>query len=115
EGGDKKLEVRTVEFLSAVKRASLLANIESKGIAMEMGAKDMELRSRSAEQGQAEIRVGVSYSGDPLTIGFNPEFLLDALKVCGETTTMQFTDAVKPGLMKSGSDFRYVVMPVNLS
>lgn len=115
EAGDKKLELSTVEFLSAVKRASLLANVESKGIAMELNGKGMELRSRSAEQGQAEIRVGVTYTGDAMKIGFNPEFLIDALKVCGETTTMEFVDSSKPGLLRSGNDFKYVVMPVNLS
>lgn len=115
DGGDKTLEIDTLEFLSAVKRASLLANVESKGIAMELAGKDMELRSRSAEQGEAQVRIGVSYTGQPIKIGFNPEFLMDALKVCDEKTTMVFKDGSKPGLLKSGSDFQYVVMPVNLS
>ncbi|MCA9256230.1 MAG: DNA polymerase III subunit beta [Phycisphaerales bacterium] len=115
EGGDKTLEIKTSEFLSAVKRASLLANVESKGIAMELSGKDMELRSRSAEQGEAQVRLGVNYSGQPVKIGFNPEFLIDALKVCDDTTTMVFKDGSKPGLLKSGPDFQYVVMPVNLS
>lgn len=115
EGGDKTLEINTSEFLSAVKRASLLANVESKGIAMELSGKDLELRSRSAEQGEAQVRLGVNYTGQPMKIGFNPEFLIDALKVCDETTTMEFKDGSKPGLLRSGSDFQYVVMPVNLS
>ena len=115
EGGDKTLEISTSEFLSAVKRASLLANVESKGIAMELSGKDLELRSRSAEQGEAQVRLGVNYTGQPMKIGFNPEFLIDALKVCDETTTMEFKDGSKPGLLRSGPDFQYVVMPVNLS
>jgi DNA polymerase III sliding clamp (beta) subunit (PCNA family) len=57
----------------------------------------------------------VDYQGDELLIGFNPEFVIDALKVCGETTTVELKESSKPGVIKSGSDFKYVVMPVNLS
>ena len=52
---------------------------------------------------------------DGLTIGFNPEFLVDALKVCEETVTLKLSDSAKPGLLTSGTNFTYIVMPVNLS
>ncbi|MFQ5411930.1 MAG: DNA polymerase III subunit beta [Phycisphaerae bacterium] len=112
---DKELIVETGDFLSAVRRAALLANVESKGISMNLQNGTMTLQSRSAEQGEAQIRLNVKYNGPEIRIGFNPEFLSDALKVCAENTTLLLKDPGKPGLIRSGKDFQYVVMPVNLS
>lgn len=112
---DKLLELQTSEFLSAVKRASLLSSVESKGIALKLNNGMLELSSRSAEQGEAKVHLKVEYKGEELSIGFNPEFIIDALKVCGEKTTLELKDPARPGLFRSGKTFQYVVMPVNLS
>lgn len=112
---DKEFTLQRDVLLSAVKRAALLANVESKGIAMELEGEEMKLSSRSAEQGEANVRLKVDYKGEKLRIGFNPEFLIDALKVCDEDATVELKDSSRPGLIRSGKDFRCVVMPVNLS
>ena len=66
--------------------------------------------------GKAEIKVPVAgYDGEDIEIGFNPQFITDALKVINEPDViMELKAPNKPGLIKSGSDFVYVVMPVNL-
>lgn len=112
---DKKIPLQTAEFLSAVKRASLLASAESKGIRIALSSEGMILSSRAPEQGEATVRLKTEYSGPDLVIGFNPEFLVDALRVCGENITLELKDGAKPGVIKSGPNFQYVVMPVNLS
>ena len=112
---DRKVTLQTADLLSAVKRASLLANLESKGVKITLNGEGMTLSGRTPEQGEAVIKLKCEYSGPELQIGFNPEFLIDALKVCGETTTFEFKEAAKPGMLKSGNNFQYVVMPVNLS
>ncbi len=112
---DKELSIASADFLSAVRRAALLASVESKGISLKLKGKMMELSSRSAEQGEAQVGLEVEYAGGDLSIGFNPEFLIDALKVCEDSVTLSLKDAGKPGMITSGKDFQYVVMPVNLS
>jgi DNA polymerase-3 subunit beta len=112
---DKLITLNTGEFLSAVRRAALLANAESKGIRLTLSAGELVLSSRTPEEGEATVRISVDYKGDPLEIGFNPEFLADALKVCEDTTTLELKESSKPGVLKSGSNFKYVVMPVSLS
>ncbi len=112
---DKTAVLKTDEFLSGVKRAALLATAESKGVKIILGKEGMILSSRAAEQGEATIKVPVDYKGSEISIGFNPEFLLDALKVCGDSTTFELKEPAKPGVIKNGSGFQYVVMPVNLS
>jgi DNA polymerase-3 subunit beta len=66
--------------------------------------------------GEARIAVDLTaYDGNDIEIGFNPTFLTDALKVITDPeVVIELKAANKPGLVKSGGDFLYVVMPVNL-
>ena len=51
----------------------------------------------------------------PVEIGFNPGFIVDALKVIDdENVIVELKAANKPGVLRTGNDFTYVVMPVNL-
>lgn len=115
---DKKIVFDRDVLMSAVRRAALLTNEESRGVRMRFNAADkqVELSSRAPEKGESEIKAEIaSYEGDNLEIGFNPQFISDALKVISETEIiLELKDAKRPGMMKSGSDFLYVVMPVNL-
>lgn len=112
---DKRIEVDTAEFLSAVKRASLLTNEESKGIRMAVSGEGIVFSCRAPETGEATVRLSVDYKQEPIEIGFNPSFLIDVLKVCGERVTLELQSSSKPAVIKGGPDFKYVVMPVNLS
>ncbi|QYK47731.1 MAG: DNA polymerase III subunit beta [Phycisphaeraceae bacterium] len=104
---------------SAVRRAALLTNEESRGVRMSFkkADKQVELSSRAPEMGEAEIRVDLAgFDGGDIEIGFNPTFITDALKVIPENQIiMELKSSSKPGLIKSGTDFVYVVMPVSLS
>ncbi|TVQ60736.1 MAG: DNA polymerase III subunit beta [Phycisphaerales bacterium] len=103
---------------SAVRRAALLTNEESRGVrlAFKGETKALELSSRAPEMGEARIAVDLAgYDGDDIEIGFNPTFLTDALKVITDPeVVIELKAPNKPGLVKSGGDFLYVVMPVNL-
>jgi DNA polymerase III subunit beta len=115
---DKKIVFDRDVLTSAVRRAALLTNEESRGVRMKFsgGDKQVEFSSRAPEMGEAEINVDVSsYEGGDIEIGFNPGFITDALKVIQDPEViMELKAANKPGLIRSGSDFMYVVMPVNL-
>jgi len=104
---------------SAVKRAALLTNEESRGVRLAFNGseKTLQLSSRAPEMGEATINVELTgYDGDDIEIGFNPAFITDALKVINDTEVMiELKSGNKPGLFKAGTDFVYVVMPVNLS
>lgn len=116
---DKKVTFDRDVLASAVRRAALLTNEESRGVRMNFKGKDklLELSSRAAEVGEAQIRCDLAgYDGDDVEIGFNPTFVTDALKVISEPEViMELKAGNKPGLIKSGTDFMYVVMPVSLS
>lgn len=112
---DKVMTAATAEFLSAIKRAALLTNEESRGIRLSFTRKGLVLSSRNPEAGEAEVRFACKYDGENLEIGFNPAFLTEALRVVDtDEVTFELKAAGRPGLLKAGNDFQYVIMPVSL-
>lgn len=112
---DKKVELATEEFHSAVRRAALLASEQSKGVRLAFDQGVLVLSSRAPEQGEATVSLRVDYHQEPLQIGFNPAFLSDALRVVGTATVqLELKDSNRPGVMRAGGDFLYVIMPVSL-
>jgi DNA polymerase-3 subunit beta len=115
---DKKVAFDRDSMNSAVRRAALLTNEESRGVRLKFTGKQkkLELTSRAPEMGEAQVSVDLnSYEGEDIEIGFNPMFLVDVLKVVNEPDViMELKAPNKPGVIKVGGDFLYVVMPVNL-
>ena len=112
---DKKVELNTAATLSAVRRAALLINEESKGIKLSLDKGSLVFSSRAPEMGDAQIEMAVEYQGPPIEIGFNPQFLVDVLRVIKkEQFELYLGQADRPGMITSGSGFVYIVMPVNL-
>lgn len=113
---DKKVELGTEEFHSAVRRAALLTSEQSKGIRVAFSKDGLLLQSRAPEQGEASVSMAADYRSEPIEIGFNPTFLADALKVIDTPSfTLELKESNRPGVIRSGEDFVYVIMPVNLS
>ncbi len=111
-----KVQLNTAATLSAVKRAALLTNEDSKGVKLALGKKSLVFTSRAPEMGDAEIAMEVDYKGEPMEIGFNPQFLVDMLRVIHEDSfELQLGQSDRPGMIKSGSNYVYIVMPVSLT
>ena len=112
---DKRMVAGTADLLSAVRRAALLTAEDSKGVRMEFTKKGLTLTSRNPEQGEAKVDFACKFDGADVTIGFNPSFLGDALKVVdADEISFELTAPNRPGLLKAGGTFVYVIMPVNL-
>ncbi|MBN2019079.1 MAG: DNA polymerase III subunit beta [Sedimentisphaerales bacterium] len=112
----KKLTLPTAVALSAVKRAALLTSEESRGIKLAISKNKLVFSGRAPETGDAEVDVVVEYAGEPIEIGFNPQFLTDAIRVIQEPQfELELGQPDTPGVIKAGANFLYVVMPINLS
>ncbi len=112
---DKKLTLPTEGTLSAVRRASLLTSEESRGIKLSVQKERIVFTGRAPETGDAEVDMPVSYKGEPIDIGFNPQFLVDVLRVIKTPEfELELGQSDRPGVIKSGTNFLYVLMPINL-
>ncbi|MCD4830444.1 MAG: DNA polymerase III subunit beta [Anaerohalosphaeraceae bacterium] len=111
-----KLLLNTAATLSAVRRAALLTNEDSKGVKMSVSKNAVVFSSRVPETGDAEVSMAAEYDGEPVEIGFNPQFLVDVLRVIKEEAfEFHLSQSDRPGMIKSGPNFVYIVMPVSLS
>ncbi|MBY0313533.1 MAG: DNA polymerase III subunit beta [Phycisphaerales bacterium] len=116
---DKRVLAGRDDLSSAVRKASVLTNEESRGVKLAFTAKDkrLKLSSRAPEMGESEISIDLqNYEGEDIEISFNPAFITDVLKVVTEQNVIvELKASNKPGLIRSATnDFVYVVMPVNL-
>ena len=112
---DKKMFASTQDFRSAIQRAALLTTEESRGVRLAFNKKGLVLTSRSPESGEATINFPCKFEGADIEIGFNPVFLVDALRVVNmDEVSLEMTAPNRPGLLKAGANFLYVIMPVNL-
>jgi DNA polymerase-3 subunit beta len=107
----------TASLRSALVRAALLTNEESRGVRLDANADGGKLSSRAPEMGEAEVSLLVeSYEGDAIAIGFDPKLLAPALKcVDAETVTLEFNAANKPIKFETGGSYTFVFMPIRLS
>lgn len=113
---DREVSLNTMEFLSALKRAALLTNEESKGVRLSFSDGGLTLSSRAPEQGEATISLPIRFSGDTIDIGFNPVFLTDVLRVANaDEIVFALKEPNRPGIIRVGKEFAHVVMPVNLA
>jgi DNA polymerase-3 subunit beta len=57
------------------------------------------------------------YEGEPLEIGFNPEFLREGIEsVEGDDVVLKLISPLRPGLLQSPElDFWYLIMPIRLA
>jgi DNA polymerase-3 subunit beta len=112
---DKKATLDTQGFMAAVRKAALLTNEDSRGVTMKFGGQELVITSRTPEMGEAEVRIPVEYAGEVLEVGFNPTFLMDAVKVIDlQQFSFAFKGPSKPGLITEGRMYTHVVMPVSI-
>jgi DNA polymerase-3 subunit beta len=105
--------IRRDAFHAALRRAALVTSRDTQLVRLAFEDDVLKVSARSSE-GSAEERMPCGYQGDEEVLGFNPEFLLDALSVLeSEDVTFEWNGRASPGKITEGS-YTYVVMPVSL-
>lgn len=113
---DKRLEIETERLLFAVKRASLLTSDECRVIRFRFEPGKLILSSEATDLGEARIELGTSYTGGPFDIGFNPDFIIDVLKVIAkDKITLELKQPDTAGLIRDEQGYLSLIMPINLS
>jgi len=105
------------DLRQALQRAAILSNEKYRGIRFALKPNALVIQSHNPEQEEAEEEVEVTYEGDEIEIGFNVNYLLDALAaIDGTEVQIGLTDGNSSCLIKAGADgsARYVVMPMRL-
>ena len=78
----------------------------------------LELVAITQDVGTAREQIEGDYSGSPLTVAFNAQYLIEGVEVAAaDRITLSTIDELKPALVKidENEEFLYLLMPVRVS
>ncbi|HEY4209888.1 MAG TPA: DNA polymerase III subunit beta [Steroidobacteraceae bacterium] len=113
----RKVEADREILRQALQRTAILSNEKYRGIRLTVKSDLLTLQAHNPEQEEAEDQVEVGYKGEEVEIGFNVNYLLDALSAIeGEKVEIGLTDSNSSCLIHAPGAVhtRYVVMPMRL-
>ncbi|MDA8175312.1 MAG: DNA polymerase III subunit beta [Nitrospiraceae bacterium] len=124
---DKKATIDREQFAKSLKRVSIMSRERSNAVRLDAEKGMLTLSSSNPDLGEARDEVPADYDGEPVTIGFNAKYLIDALVAMESFTDgggeegkgkviFEFQDPLSPTLLKTmgGDDYRCVVMPMRI-
>jgi DNA polymerase-3 subunit beta len=119
KGNDKHIEFERDRLTNAVKRVALMSNERSRAVKFQIDKGKVDVTSSSPDLGEANETLPVEYSGSPMQIGFNAQYVLDFLAaVATDVVSLELKDEVSQAVMKpvgaEGYDYTYVIMPMRL-
>ncbi len=114
---EHELQLSAAEIVDVVRRISLLAQ---KNAPLRLAFREGEatVSARTPDVGEASETLPVPFQGEPLEIGFNPDFLRDGLEsVDSGDLVLKLISPLRPGLIEAadGSGFVYLLMPIRLN
>ncbi len=104
------------ELLEVVRRVSVMAQRNSP-LRLRFAEGELEVSAQTQDVGEAKESLPAPFSGDPLEIGFNPEFLRDGIEsVQSDDVRLKLISPLRPGLIQGeGDDYSYLIMPIRLA
>jgi DNA polymerase-3 subunit beta len=104
---------------AAISRVAQFADERSRAVRLRLEKGELKLSASSTETGESEDSIEIAYNGDPLTIGFNAQYLIDFIKATGSSEVkLELKDSQSAGQFRpaEGEDYkyRYIVMPMRI-
>lgn len=104
-------------LLASLQRTAILTSEKFKGVRLNFDAGTLRVASNNAEQEEAVDELDIDYGGEPVEIGFNVTYLLDALaNMNQDMVRVELQDSNSSALftVPDNAQFKYVVMPMRI-
>lgn len=116
---EHRIKIKREEFLSSLKRATILAQEKNSPnlIKMEVKGNKLIITSNTQDLGQAYEELEVENEGGAIQIAFNGKYIIDILSILkDEEVYLQLTTPINPGLIRpvTQDKYVYIVMPVKI-
>jgi len=116
---NKTVSIHGEDLAGAISRVAQFADERSRAVRLKLEKGELKLSASSTETGESEDSIEVDYSGEPLTIGFNAQYIADFLKASGSgDVRLELKDPQSAGQLRpvEGEDYkyRYIVMPMRI-
>ncbi|MFC5570835.1 DNA polymerase III subunit beta [Lysobacter yangpyeongensis] len=116
-GADKEVRIDREVLRASLQRAAILSNEKYRGVRIEVSPGQLKISAHNPEQEEAQEEVEADTRVSDLAVGFNVNYLLDALTALrDETVVVALRDANSSALVREASNerCRHVVMPLRL-
>ena len=99
-----------------VRRAAVVAQ-RNTPLRLRFAEGELTVAAQSQDYGETSESIPAPYSGEPLEIGFNADFLREGLEsIASDTVQLQLINPLRPGLLTDpGEAFWYLIMPIRLA
>jgi DNA polymerase-3 subunit beta len=117
ESFEHQLTIDGGELTDVVRRVSLLAQ-KNAPLRLAFTPGELMVSAQTPDVGEARESLPVAFQGEPLEIGFNPEFLRDGLEAIeGGNVVLKLISPLRPGLIEAADEsrFLYLIMPIRLN
>ncbi len=117
ESFEHEVRLPREELLEVTRRISQLAQ-RNAPLRFAFAEGELTVAAETPEVGDASEAIPAPYSGEPLEIAFNPQFVVEGIEsVDGDELLMKLSSPLRPGLLEpvGGEDFSYLVMPIRLN
>src|SRR5438552_5520960 len=113
---EHELALPRAELLDVVRRTSVMAQRNSP-LRLRFADGELTVSAQTQDVGEARESLPVAFTGEPLEIGFNAEFLRDGIESSDADELRQnLISPLRPAVMKGeGEDFSYLIMPIRLA
>lgn len=114
---DKRLTIPTEDFLSRIRRASIVARENANRVVLHTEGDRLVITAESGEVGKAYEELEIVREGEDIKIAFNAKYLMEFLSAVGtEGIHIELTGELSPTAMKpvGRDDYLYVLMPMQM-
>jgi DNA polymerase-3 subunit beta len=115
ESFEHELTIARDELLEVVRRTAVMSQRNSP-LRLRFAEGELTVSAQTQDLGEAHESMPVPFSGEPLEIGFNPDFLREGIEsIEGDELRLKLISPLRPGLIQAaGDDFWYLIMPIRL-
>ena len=111
----EKIMVQRNLFLDGIKRAALLTTQDSQSVKFEILKNKIVVSKSSPNIGEVREEIDTVYKGQETTVGFNPGYIMDALKVMPQDEiALEVFGPDKPAVIRIEDWFLYLALPMQL-
>jgi DNA polymerase III subunit beta len=116
ESFEHEVTLPRAELLGVVRRTAVLAQRNSP-LRLRFGDGELAISAQTQDVGEARETLPAAFTGDPLEIGFNAEFLKDGVEsVSADELVLKLISPLRPAVIQAeGDDFVYLIMPIRLA
>ncbi|MBK8099230.1 MAG: DNA polymerase III subunit beta [Planctomycetes bacterium] len=114
KAADTSVEIQKAVLESALRKTAILCSDDLRMVKFEVGDQALRITAESSARGRADVSVDVNVKGAGGSINFNPDYILEALRVCQlDQVRLDMSDDSMPAKFTLGESFTYVVMPIS--